>query len=79
MQRILLNIGIACIVIAMVMELNLNNKFALVFAVMLAYLISLRGRMDGRAGFRDAHTELVLSENISLIYLGSVMEKGHLS
>lgn len=79
MQRILLNAGIACIIIAMVIELVLNNKFAPVFAVPLAYLISLRGKVGGKVGFRDVRTELMLSEDtFSLIYFGSVMEKGHL-
>lgn len=78
-QHILLNVGIACTIIAMVIEWILNNKFALVFAVPLAYLISLRGRMGGKADFRDVRTELVLlDDTVLLTYFGSILEKGRL-
>lgn len=76
-QRILLNAGIVCIIIAMVIELILNNKFALVFVVPLIYLISLRCKMPGKAGFRDVRTELVLSEDtFALTFFSSIMENG---
>lgn len=78
-QRVLLNVGIGCLIIAMVIELILNNRFALAFVLPLAYLISLRGRAGGKAGVRDVRTELVLSKDtLSLTYFGSVMEKGRL-
>lgn len=77
-QRILLNVGIVCIIIAMVIELILNNKFAFVFVVPLVYLISLRCKMPGEAGFRDVRTELVLSrDTFALTFFSSIMENGH--
>ena len=78
-QRVLLNLGIVCIIIAMVIELMLSNKFAFAFAVPLVYLLSLRGQMGGETGFRDVCTELILSgDTFSLTYSGSIMKKGRL-
>jgi len=76
-QRALLNVGIACFIIAMVIEWILNNKFAIVFVIPLIYLISLRGRMGGKIDLKDVRAELVLLEDtLSLTYSGVTSEKG---
>lgn len=59
-SQVLTNIGIVCLLIALMCEFMINNIYALVLVVPLIYLVHLRRQMSGRRHLMDVYTRLTL-------------------
>lgn len=71
-----LTVGIICLLIAMILELMLNQKFAAVFVVPILYLIGLRAHAGGKASVRDVELEMNFeADKLTLLYKNTVLSK----
>lgn len=75
-HRAWLSVGIACLFVAMVLELIINQRFGLIFIVPLIYLINLKAHTSGKTTVKDVEVEMNFKHNeLTLFYKNTILLK----